>query len=58
MEKGDITRLHGFDLIMFFMTSSMACWGKGGVRLSIWCEGGVRVGVVGVRGKVGVTMSC
>ena len=41
-----------------FMTASMACWGKGGIGVSIWCMGGVRVGVVGVRGKVGVTVRC
>ena len=35
-----------------FMTASMACRGKGEVGVSIWCVGGVRVGVVGVRGKV------
>ena len=41
-----------------FMTASMACRGKGGVGVSIWCVGGVRVGVVGVIGKVGVTVRC
>ena len=35
------------------MTANMACWGYGGIGVSIWCVGGVRVGVVGVRGKVG-----
>ena len=28
-----------------FMTSSMTCRGRGGVGVSIWCVGGVRVGV-------------
>ena len=41
-----------------FMTSSMTCRGKEELGVSIWCVGGVRVGVVGVRGKVGVTVRC
>ena len=41
-----------------FMTASVACRGKGGVGVGIWCVDGVRVGVQGVRGKVGVTVRC
>ena len=41
-----------------FMTASMTCWGKGRVGVSIWWVGGVRDGVVCVRGKVGMTVRC